>query len=155
MVTLRAVGSRFQGNHGPCTECDVDWIVGSTPTGVRGVASGWTTKECTIFRAVKNRQPFFWKLFISRFVFIFQSVNVIRSKPKGPRTIKQVYKEILGHPEYKMKLSDSTRFAFEVGCVAGGSQCYKENNKWCREIWDYLYNNGPDLDFSNVSKDQI
>jgi hypothetical protein len=58
---------------------------------------------------------------------------------KQPRRIRQLYQQILQHPDYKMKLSGGTRFAFESGCVSGYSWCEKENNKWSREIWNYLY----------------
>lgn len=59
-----------------------------------------------------------------------------------PRTMKKLYAEIMAHPRYK-DLSDGMRFAFEGGCVAGGSQCVKANNRWCREIWRHLYLGAP------------
>jgi len=58
--------------------------------------------------------------------------------PKMPRAIKKLYKQILNHPEYKNQ-KESLRFAFEAGCVGGGSWCFKENNKWSRKIWRHLY----------------
>jgi hypothetical protein len=61
----------------------------------------------------------------------------------GPRLIAKLHKEILAHPDYNTKLSTSTRFAFENGCVHKGSACDKENNKWSRIIWAHLYENGP------------
>jgi hypothetical protein len=62
---------------------------------------------------------------------------------KEPRRIARLYRDILRHPEYKSKLPETTRWVFEVACVGGGSQCHKENNKWCRKIWRHLYRGEP------------
>ncbi len=51
----------------------------------------------------------------------------------------ELYEQILKHPEYRTKLDHATRWAFERGCVGGGSWCTRQNNKWSREIWDYLF----------------
>jgi hypothetical protein len=67
----------------------------------------------------------------------------LEAGPKMPRRIKELHKQIMAHPEYKTKLTSTTRFAFEGGCVGGGSWCDAENNKWSREIWKHLYANGP------------
>lgn len=38
-----------------------------------------------------------------------------------------------------MQLTEGIRFAFEQGCVNGGSWCTKENNAWARSLWKELY----------------
>ena len=58
---------------------------------------------------------------------------------KMPQRMKLVHEQILTHPEYKTKLNDSTRYAFETGCIGGYSWKVKENNKWSRQIWKYLH----------------
>lgn len=60
-------------------------------------------------------------------------------KSKMPVRISALYKQIMEHPEYKTKLDGTTRWAFEAGCVGGGSWCTKQNNAWSREIWKHLY----------------
>jgi len=65
--------------------------------------------------------------------------------PKEPHRIKTLHEQILAHPDYKTKLSETTRWAFEAGCVGGGSLCDKENNQWSRKIWRFLYMNGPSV----------
>lgn len=62
---------------------------------------------------------------------------------KEPRNMDVLHRAILDHPEYKTKLTESTRWCFENGCVAGFSSCTKENNKWSREIWRFLYKDIP------------
>jgi hypothetical protein len=59
-------------------------------------------------------------------------------RPKMPNRIKKLYKQILKHPKYPT-LSDALHFAFECGCVGGGSWCTKENNAWTRKIWKHLH----------------
>jgi hypothetical protein len=66
-----------------------------------------------------------------------------RPRLVGPFRIKRVYEEILNHPDYKSKLTESTRWAFEAGCVGGGSFCSQANNTWSRLIWSHLFENGP------------
>lgn len=68
------------------------------------------------------------------------------STPKMPHRISIVHKQILEHPDYATKLSDSTRWAFEAGCVGGGSACAKENNQWSRELWKSLYLGRTEID---------
>lgn len=62
---------------------------------------------------------------------------------KQPMRIKTVHEQILKHPDYKTKLDEATRWAFENGCVKGHSHCQKENNKWSRDIWNHLHLNTP------------
>lgn len=74
------------------------------------------------------------------------------TKKQMPRLMKKVHQQILEHPDYKNKLDQTTRWAFETGCVSGLSHCDKENNKWSREIWKYLYlNEDPQNQFKNKS----
>lgn len=61
------------------------------------------------------------------------------SLPKMPQRIAHVYAQIVAHPDYKTKLDDATRWAFETGCVGGSPWCTKQNNQWSRQIWKYLY----------------
>ncbi len=63
--------------------------------------------------------------------------------PKMPWRMKDVYAQIMSHPEYKTKLSEGTRFAFVHGVVGGGSWRTAENNAWSRQIWVHLYLYGP------------
>ena len=63
----------------------------------------------------------------------------MQNPPKEPRRIDKLHEQILTHSDYKTKLSEGTRFAFDNGCVCHGSQCDKENNQWSRQIWRYLY----------------
>lgn len=58
-----------------------------------------------------------------------------------PRRMKDVHATILQHPEYKTKLDNTTRWVYESACVGGLSHCKRQNDKWCREIWQHLYNN--------------
>ncbi len=62
---------------------------------------------------------------------------------KEPQRINKLYEQILKHPRYP-ELSSATRFAFEAGCVGGGSWCTKANNRWTRTIWRHLYKGGPE-----------
>ena len=59
-------------------------------------------------------------------------------KPKQPQRMNKLYDEIMKHPNY-MNATEGMKFAFERGCVCEGSLCVKENNKWARDIWNYLY----------------
>ena len=59
--------------------------------------------------------------------------------PKMPHAIKKLHLEIMAHPDYKTKLPDTTRWAFESACVERGSHRDKENNAWSRSIWKFLY----------------
>lgn len=63
-------------------------------------------------------------------------------KPRMPHRLKTLYAQILEHPAYPT-LSDGTRFAFQHACMGGLSNCSTENNKWSRQIWMYLYADGP------------
>ena len=63
--------------------------------------------------------------------------------PKMPHRIDKLYESILKHPEYQTRLDEGMRFAFEQGCVSGGSWCPKQNNAWSRKIWKFLYLNEP------------
>jgi hypothetical protein len=55
-----------------------------------------------------------------------------------PKRIKTLHEQILKHPNYP-DLSESMRWAFEMGCVGGFSWRQKENNAWSRTIWRHLY----------------
>jgi hypothetical protein len=63
-----------------------------------------------------------------------------------PHRIKALYKEIMKHPKYETRFSETKRWAFEAGCVGGGSWCEKQNNKWCRKLWRQLYWDEPTSD---------
>lgn len=66
------------------------------------------------------------------------------TKPKRmPRIIKTLHRQIMAHPEYKTLLDDNTRWCYETGCVRGASWCDAQNNKWSRQIWQFLYAGGP------------
>lgn len=56
-----------------------------------------------------------------------------------PRAIKELHRQIYEHPDYHDTLTEGTRFAFEMACMGGFSSCNKENNKWCRDLWKFLY----------------
>jgi len=57
--------------------------------------------------------------------------------------MRDVYQQILVHPEYALRLSKTTRWVFEAACVRGHSWCTRENNAWSRQIWRFLYAGGP------------
>lgn len=59
-----------------------------------------------------------------------------------PQRMNKVYVEISEHPFYKYSKNDSLRFALGAAS-AGYSHCTKENNRWAREIWTYMYAGGP------------
>ena len=61
---------------------------------------------------------------------------------KEPRLIKELHRQIMAHPKYPT-IKESSRWAFENGCVGGLSWCHKANNKWSRAIWRQLYAGGP------------
>ena len=55
--------------------------------------------------------------------------------------MSEVYKQIRAHPDYATKGKE-----YEFGIMVaetGMSWCTKQNNKWIRQIWTYLYQNGP------------
>jgi hypothetical protein len=60
-------------------------------------------------------------------------------KPKLPRLMKDVYAQILGHPDYKTKCSESTRWCFENAVIAGKYSSKRENKKWAKDIWKHLH----------------
>lgn len=64
-------------------------------------------------------------------------------RPKMPHRIKTLYQQIMAHPRCP-ETSSSFKFAFEAGCVGGGSWCSKENNAWCRSVWKHLYLGEPE-----------
>lgn len=60
------------------------------------------------------------------------------STPQQPRKIQKLYEQILAHPKYK-DLGESTRWAFQMGCVNGLSWATRQNNKWSRRLWKHLF----------------
>lgn len=60
---------------------------------------------------------------------------------KMPRRIAKLVEEIVAHPFYQ-QTDESFRFAFGFGAY-GYSQATRRNNKWFREIWSYMYADGP------------
>ena len=67
--------------------------------------------------------------------------------------MKVVYQQITAHPHYP-HIKSSTRWAFEMGCVGGGSHCTKANNAWSREIWRSLYHDQPMKDGTRLLQQQ-
>ena len=56
-----------------------------------------------------------------------------------PQRIHELHRQIMAHPDYNTRVSETTRWTFEHACVGGGSWCVRDNNKWSREIWKRLY----------------
>ena len=61
--------------------------------------------------------------------------------PRIPKEMKNVYVQIKQHPEYSTK-GKEYEFGIHVA-ESGMSWCTKQNNKWIRQIWKWMYLNGP------------
>lgn len=72
-----------------------------------------------------------------------------------PAKPKEVRSQILAHPDYKTRCSPLTRWVLEHIIMGGVSQNAAENEMWEKSLWQYLYNNGVDLDFSVGDDDKI
>lgn len=58
---------------------------------------------------------------------------------KMPRLMKEVYKQIMEHPFYA-QTDESFKFSLTFG--ANYSVRTRQNNKWARQIWSYMYASG-------------
>lgn len=62
--------------------------------------------------------------------------------------------EIKNHPNY-VNLEFGIKFGFQAA-VGGFSYCTKQNNKWCKALWQFLYNgiNNPEYNFKFEDKNK-
>uniref|UniRef100_A0A6C0IWQ4 Uncharacterized protein n=1 Tax=viral metagenome TaxID=1070528 RepID=A0A6C0IWQ4_9ZZZZ len=55
-----------------------------------------------------------------------------------PRLMKRVYDQIFEHPQFNSHVPEGMKFAIRFA-RGGWSYCLRQNNKWIRSIWKYLY----------------
>ena len=59
-----------------------------------------------------------------------------------PHRMKDVYADVFRHPFMQDKQMESCKYA--LGMAAGGySWCTRQNNKWARAFWKWMYAGGP------------
>lgn len=68
-----------------------------------------------------------------------------------PRRIKYVEEQVLKHPRYA-QLSSGTKVGV-MAAVGGFSWCTKANNKWMRQLWEFLYHDKPGHGFTYETND--
>jgi hypothetical protein len=63
-----------------------------------------------------------------------------------PRRTKYVEEQVLNHPHYA-ELDSGTKVGV-MAAVGGFSWCTKANNKWMRQLWEFLYHDKPGHGFT-------